>query len=124
LCLFSILQGHDREIYFPKLSENLHLITFSSMAQKYLHSIGFEPVQCSSEDEARSRVDELVPQRKWPVYFFQTDTTGEKDFEEFYTDSEEVDWKRYEELGVVMNDAVADAGTLRQFAERIEALRS
>ena len=124
LCLFSILQGHDREIYFPKLSENLHLITFSSMAEKYLHSIGFEPVQCSSEEEARSRVDELVPQRNWPVYFFHTDTTGEKDFEEFYTESEQVDWNRYEELGVVMNNAVADAGTLRQFAERIEGLRS
>jgi FlaA1/EpsC-like NDP-sugar epimerase len=124
LCLFSILQGRDREIYFPKLSANLHLITFSSMAEKYLHSIGFEPVECGSEDEARNRVDELIPQRKWPVYFFQTDTTGEKDFEEFYTDSEQVDWNRYDELGVVMNDAVADAGTLQQFARKIEELRS
>ena len=124
LCLFSILQGEDREIYFPKLSANLHLITFSSMAQKYLRSIGYEPVECNSEEEARSRVDELLPKKCWPCYFFTTDTTGEKDFEEFYTDSEQVEWERYIELGVVKNDAVADAAQLTEFERRIDQLRA
>jgi FlaA1/EpsC-like NDP-sugar epimerase len=123
LCLFSILQGHDREIYFPKLSPNLHLVTFSSMAQKYLESIGYEPVECGSEDEARDRVEEFASQKKWPCYFFKTDTTGEKDFEEFYTDSEQVDWDRYAEMGVVQNQASAASKDLAEFVKRIDGLR-
>lgn len=123
LCLFSILQGADREIYFPKLSVNLHLITFAAMADRYLRSLGYEPVECASEDEARSRVDELAAKKQWPCFYFTTDTTGEKDFEEFYTDSEQVDWDRYAELGVVQNDAVADAAQLTEFTARIDQLR-
>ncbi len=123
LCLFSILQGNDREIYFPKLSPRLHLVTFSSMAVKYLESLGYEAVECDSEDEARSRVDELAAQKKWPCYFFKSDTTGEKDFEEFYTSSEEVDWDRYVELGVVKNELIVDAKMLRDFENRIQTLR-
>lgn len=123
LCLFSILQGHDREIYFPKLSPRLHLITFSSMAVKYLASLGYEAVECESEDEARSRVEELAAQKKWPVYFFQSDTTGEKDFEEFYTDTEEVDWDRYKEIGVVKNELLVDSGLLREFETTLQRMR-
>lgn len=123
LCLFSILQGHDREIYFPKLSPRLHLITFSSMAVKYLASLGCEAVECESEEEARSRVEELAAQKKWPVYFFRSDTTGEKDFEEFYTDSEEVDWDRYKEIGVVKNEMLVDSELLREFESTIHRMR-
>lgn len=123
LCLFSILQGRDREIYFPKLSPRLHLITFASMAERYLQSMGYEPYVCDTEDEARQRVDELAAKRQWPCYFFATDTTGEKDFEEFYTDSEQVDWDRYAEMGVVRNDAVAESDELQSFVRRIADLR-
>jgi UDP-N-acetylglucosamine 4,6-dehydratase len=124
LCLFSILQGRDREIYFPKLSPRLHLITFSSMAERYLNSIGYEAVQCDTEDEARSRVSELIVQKKWPCFFFKTDTTGEKDFEEFYTSSEQVQWDRYDEMGVVQNDATVDPHRLTEFANTIDRLRN
>ncbi|WP_153558919.1 UDP-N-acetylglucosamine 4,6-dehydratase [Roseimaritima sediminicola] len=123
LCLFSILQGSDREIYFPKLSENLHLITFLSMAERYLKSIGYEPVACESEDEARRRVDELAAEKKWPCFFFKTDTTGEKDFEEFYTDGEKVDWDRYAELGVVQNEAFARREQLDAFQDSIDSMK-
>ena len=124
LCLFSILQGQDREIYFPKLSPRLHLITFASMAERYLRSIGYEPFLCESEEEARTRVNELIASRKWPCYFFKTDTTGEKDFEEFYTSSEEVDWDRYAELGVVKNDATVEPQFLIDFSSTIDSLRN
>ncbi|MCM2373844.1 UDP-N-acetylglucosamine 4,6-dehydratase [Aporhodopirellula aestuarii] len=123
LCLFSILQGNDREIYFPKLSAKLHLITFSAMAERYLQDIGYEPMLCKSEDEARDRVGELIAKKKWPCFFFKTDTTGEKDFEEFYTDGEQVDWDRYEELGVVQNEAFANQDQLSEFEGRIESMK-
>ena len=32
---------------------------FSSIAEKYLRNLGYEPVPCATEDEACSRVNEL-----------------------------------------------------------------
>jgi UDP-N-acetylglucosamine 4,6-dehydratase len=123
LCLLSILQGADREIFFPKLSPRLHLITFASIAERFLHSVGWEPHICHSEDEARSRVDELSARGQWPCYFFASDTTGEKDFEEFYTESEQIDWSRYHEIGVVRNDAIAAPASLDRFVSQIQTMR-
>ena len=51
---------------------------FSDIAIRFLEQAGYEAVQCQTEDEARARVAELIPQKKWPVYFFGSDTTGEK----------------------------------------------
>ena len=84
LCLMSCLLGDNRDIFFPKLSEKLHLITFAEIAESYLNSLGYEVVPCKSEEEARQSVEALGREKKWPCYFFDSDTTGEKDFEEFY----------------------------------------
>lgn len=124
LCLFSMLLGENGHIFFPKLSERLHLITFAEICQRYLRSIGMEPVICATEEEARQRVEELSQKRKWPCYFFESDTTGEKDFEEFYTDAESVDWDRFSEIGVVKNEACRDAAELQKFEDRMAELRS
>jgi FlaA1/EpsC-like NDP-sugar epimerase len=123
LCLFSILLGEDREIFFPRLSPKLHLITFSSMAEKYLSDLGWEPYPCQSEEEARERLEELTAQRKWPCYFFESDTTGEKDFEEFFTENEDVDWDRFQEIGIVRNSAAVSPDLLTRFEETIACLR-
>jgi FlaA1/EpsC-like NDP-sugar epimerase len=85
LCLLSGLLGENRDIFFPKLSEKLHLITFSEIAVRYLRVQGYEPYECSSEAEARDKAEVLIAQKQWPCYFFKSDTTGEKDFEEFFT---------------------------------------
>ena len=74
LCLLSCLLGENRDIFFPKLSEHLHLITFAEIAVKYLESLGYEPYLCTSEDEARGRVTELARSKKWPCYFFNSDS--------------------------------------------------
>ena len=83
LCLLSSLLGENRDIFFPKLSEELHLITFAEIAQKYLINKGFEPYLCENEDEARDLIEKLPQQGKWPCLFTPSNTTGEKDFEEF-----------------------------------------
>jgi FlaA1/EpsC-like NDP-sugar epimerase len=124
LCLMSGLLGENRDIFFPKLNEKLHLITFSEIAVKYLESLGYEPYECASEDEARGRVDELIAVKKWPCYFFKSDTTGEKDFEEFYTDKEDLDMNRFDGVGVIRNQPVFDGDKLDMFAREVEALRS
>jgi FlaA1/EpsC-like NDP-sugar epimerase len=124
LCLMSALLGENRDLFFPKLDAGANLITFSEIAVAYLLARGYEPVECSSEDEARARVGELKAQGKWPVYFFASDTTGEKDFEEFYTDKETLDMDRFESIGVIRNDAVYDAAVLDRFESSIAAMRA
>jgi FlaA1/EpsC-like NDP-sugar epimerase len=124
LCLLSAMLGENRDIFFPKLSEKLHLITFSEIAQKYLRGLGYEPYECQTEDEARGRADELISQRKWPCYFFNSDTTGEKDFEEFFTEKEDLDISRLISVGIIRNDAQFDEGQLMRFERGVNALRS
>lgn len=123
LCLLSCLTGENRDIYFPKLDENLNLITFSSIAEKYLENLGYEPVKCATEQEARDRVKELKSQHKYPVYFFESDTTGEKDFEEFYTDDETLDMERFESIGIIKNELDYDEDKLEDFNARTDAMR-
>ena len=124
LCLLSCLLGQNRDILFPKLSERLHLITFADIAVRYLAACGFEAVPCSTEAEARANVEPLAAQGQWPCYFFASDTTGEKDFEEFYTHDEDIDWQRFASLGVIQNPATYDAAQLDHFLNEINRLRA
>jgi FlaA1/EpsC-like NDP-sugar epimerase len=123
LCLLSGLLGENRDIFFPKLSEKLHLITFSEIAVRYLRERGYEPYECESEDEARDRAEELIANKQWPCYFFKSDTTGEKDFEEFFTDNEDLDMERFKTVGVIKNQPDFDEAKLDDFMVGIEALR-
>jgi FlaA1/EpsC-like NDP-sugar epimerase len=123
LCLLAGLLGENRDIFFPKLSEKLHLITFSEIAVRYLRERGYEPYECESEGEARDRAEELIAIKQWPCYFFKSDTTGEKDFEEFFTDNEDLDMERFETVGVIKNCPDFDEAKLDDFMNGIEALR-
>ncbi|MDI6780737.1 MAG: UDP-N-acetylglucosamine 4,6-dehydratase [bacterium] len=105
LCLMSCLFGENMDLFFPKLNERLHFTTFSEIAVKYLESIGYTPYLCSTEDEARNRAKGLIEEKKWPCYFFDSDTTGEKDFEEFYTENEVLDMNRFKSIGIIKNTA-------------------
>jgi FlaA1/EpsC-like NDP-sugar epimerase len=124
LCLSSCLLGENRDIFFPKLSEQLDLTRFSDIAVRYLRALGFEPYECASEDEARDRAAELIASKRWPVYFFASDTTGEKDFEEFYTGAESLDMDRFESIGVIRNEPEYDPDRLDDFLSTIARLRA
>lgn len=123
LCLMSCIFGDNRDIFFPKLSEQLHLISFADIAVKYLEAKGFEAVLCSDEDEARELAKTLPEQGKWPCLFTSSDTTGEKDFEEFFTDQETLDMERFENLGIIKNEADFDEQLLAEFEDRIAAMK-
>jgi FlaA1/EpsC-like NDP-sugar epimerase len=124
LCLMSCLLGENRDIFFPKLSEALDLTRFSDIAVRYLDALGYEAYPCASEEEARTRAAELIPLKKWPCYFFASDTTGEKDFEEFFTDREILDMKQFASIGVIKNAPVYEQIRLEMFMSKLEALRS
>jgi len=124
LCLMSCIFGENRDVFFPKLNENLHLISFAEIAVKYLAEIGYEPYLCQSEDEARSKVDSLILQKKWPCLFSTSDTTGEKDFEEFFTKDEILDMERFQNLGVIKNEADFDDEKLKEFTLKIKQMKA
>ena len=124
LCLMSCLLGDNRDIFFPKLTESLDLTRFSDIAVRYLESLGFEAYECASEDEARARSAELIAAKKWPCYFFASDTTGEKDFEEFYTGAETLDMERFAGIGIVKSAPTVDESKLDHFTRTISAIRT
>ena len=123
LCLMSCIFGDNRDIFFPKLSESLHLITFAEIAEKYLAEKGYEAYLCKSEDEARELIKTLPAQGKWPCLFTTSDTTGEKDFEEFFTDKETLDMQRFENLGIIKNMPEYDAELLALFEDTVSQFK-
>ena len=123
LCLMSCIFGENRDIFFPKLSESLHLITFSEIAVKYLKYIGYDAYMCSSEQEARDLIKTLPEQGKWPCLFTKSDTTGEKDFEEFYTNEERLDMDKFKNIGVIKNKLDYDINKLNNFEDTINELK-
>jgi hypothetical protein len=84
---------------------------------------GLEPHLCDSEEEARGKASELIVAGKWPCYFFDSDTTGEKDFEEFFTGGEDLDLSRFDSIGVIRNAADFDSEKLLAFEANIKLLR-
>lgn len=124
LCLMSCIFGDNRDIFFPKLNEDLHLVSFADIAVKYLNAIGFEPHLCKNEDEARQLAKTLPQKKQWPCLFTTSDTTGEKDFEEFFTDSETLDLKTFDKLGIIKNELFFDADKLENFSNAISKMKA
>lgn len=124
LCLMSCIFGENRDIFFPKLSENLHLISFADIAVKYLADLGYTPYLCTNEEEARKLMSTLPSEKKWPCLFTESDTTGEKDFEEFFTDSEVLDMDRFNNFGIIKNEAVFNNQKIENFTQKIQQLKS
>lgn len=124
LCLMSCIFGENRDVFFPKLSEDLHLITFADIALRYLKEQGYEPYFCDTEDQARELIKILPQEKKWPCLFSASDTTGEKDFEEFFTKDETLDMDRFENLGVIKNELNFDNEKLETFSFKISSLKA
>jgi FlaA1/EpsC-like NDP-sugar epimerase len=124
LCLMSCIFGENRDIFFPKHSAAFRLISFSDIAIKYIQDKGFKPHICSTEDEARELIKTLPEKEKWPCLFTKSNTTGEKDFEEFYTNKEVLDMERFENLGVIINEPKNNEIQLKSFEDAIRQLKS
>tara|TARA_B100001287_G_C22680466_1_gene530061 strand:+ start:2240 stop:3427 length:1188 start_codon:yes stop_codon:yes gene_type:complete len=122
LCLLSGLLGNNKEIFFPKLSADLNLISFSDLAIKYLEHQDFEPYICSTEEEARDSMQDLFLEKKWPCFFFNSDTTGEKSFEEFYTEDEELLMDKFKNIGIIKANLNYDEEKLYHFETSIYGL--
>jgi len=124
LCMMSAIFGDNLDIFFPDQEGELELTRFSDIAIRFLEQAGYEAVQCETEDESRARVGELIPQNKWPVYFFGSDTTGEKAFEEFFMGDETLDLETFCGIGVIKNSPNFDPVSLDQFERGIREIQT
>lgn len=119
ICMMSAMLGRNREIFFPKL-EAEQMVSFDYIARELLHAYGYEVLECISEKEALKITKELMDgNRQYPVYFSKSDTSGEKEFEEFFTESEAVDNGRFQSLGVIIDKSMSDREVLRDLIKRL-----
>ena len=101
LCVLACVLGANREVFFPKLECCFNEKTFSSIAEDLLKHLGFVPLLCASEKEAIDSASRVIADKKWPCYFTKSDTSGEKEFEEFFDPKQDVDFLRFESMGVI-----------------------
>ena len=108
ICMLACMLGKNREIFFPRL-EKEQMMTFDKIAVALLHEHGYEVLECDSDEEAIDKATDLKNgSRKYPVHFSGSKTSGEKSYEEFYTDEETVDFERLHALGVVTDKEIPD----------------
>lgn len=121
ICMLSCMLGENRAIFFPKLEE-AQMMTFDAIATNLLHEHGYEIIECISDQEAIDKSDELKKGSKYyPVHYEVSDTSGEKAFEEFFTDSETVDKDRFSSLGVITDKAICDREKLYWLLHELDA---
>lgn len=132
ICLMACILGKSGQIFFPKLDPDLHMETFTHIADRLLEAHGFVPFHCATEHEAKDffsmetnpeywtedrgpRIDANVGLRssvfgpnQYPVYYFTSDTSGEKPYEEFYTATDDLDLDTFASLGVIRNASRLD----------------
>lgn len=124
LCLFSSLLGTKNQIFFPNDAKEINLLNFDQIAKNFLEDLGFIPHECESEQEAISEAKKLINSGKWPCYFFDSDTSGEKSFEEFYTDKETIDLKKFFQIGIVNSKITKDKKDLKNFFKDFKVLEN
>ncbi len=119
ICMLACMLGENREIFFPKLEE-AQMMSFDEIATKLLETQGYEVLKCNTDEEAIDKAEALKKGAKlYPVHYSTSDTSGEKPFEEFYTDAEAVDMNRLSSLGVITNKTIPDKDKVAVLFEKL-----
>ncbi len=114
ICLLSCMLGENRAIFFPKLEE-AQMMTFDGLAKELLKAYGYEVLECGSDEEAIDKAEDLTKgSNMYPVHFSASDTSGEKPFEEFVTDTEIADMERFSSLGVITGKPIPDKNRVKK----------
>ncbi|MFA5973287.1 MAG: polysaccharide biosynthesis protein [Lentimicrobiaceae bacterium] len=123
LCLIASIMGESGDIFFPKLDEDRDMIPFDQIAIDLLKTLGLTPDICQTEDEARQKALSLNElSTSYPIYFFGSDTSGEKSFEEFFTENEKLELEQFVNLGVVKNSKKRPVKEIDEIFERLHLL--
>ncbi len=123
LCLIASIMGESGDIFYPKLDEDKDMIPFDQIAYDLLTVLGLKPDICNTEDEACKKAMLLnAESTSYPVYFFGSDTSGEKSFEEFFTENELLDTDKFINLGVIKNSTKRNIKEIDEIFYRIHQL--
>ena len=123
LCLLSCMLGDNGDIFFPKLTKSMDLKSFSELAKIYVDSNGYQVHECDSENDARQNANKIISLGRWPCLFTVSDTTGEKPFEEFFTDSENPDFESHSGIGKVKISSQKNNQNLAQLLDELHEIR-
>lgn len=122
ICMLACMLGKNREIFFPKLSE-AQMMTFDAIATELLQAHGYEVLKCASDEEAIDKAEDLrVGSKSYPVHYAVSNTSGEKVYEEFFTELETVDMQRFESLGIVTEKEIVDEKKVAVLFEALESV--
>ncbi len=121
ICLLTSIMGNSGDIFFPKLTER-ELVNFKSITEDFFKYLNRDIKICKSEKEAKEFASRMNDHSPYPVYFFKTDTSGEKLFEEFYTSEDEVDFNLFESIGVITNSLKPLKSEVEFIINEIESL--
>ena len=122
ICMLSCMLGNNREIFFPRLEE-AQMMTFDKIATAFLKEHGYEVLECDSDEEAIEKAAELKKgSKQYPVHYSGSNTSGEKAYEEFYTDNETVDLARLKSLGVVTGKEIPDKAKVKALFDKLTAV--
>lgn len=100
ICMLACILGRSGEIFFPKLGED-GMLTFSSICDEYVKAMGHVKHEYVADADAVKAASQMNEGSDWPVVYFDSDTTGEKPYEEFYIPGERLDMERFSALGVI-----------------------
>lgn len=122
ICMLACILGRNGEIFFPKLGEE-KMMTFSSICDRFLETLGYEKKECATDEEAKRFASEMLEGSKiYPVVYFNSDTTGEKDYEEFYVSGEKLNMERFNSLGVIEEVSKRPLEEIDAFFVELEAI--
>lgn len=120
ICMLACMLGENRSIFFPKLKEE-QMMSFDSIATNLLQECGYQVLRCESDQEAIEKSEELkAGSRMYPVHYELSNTSGEKQFEEFFTENETVDMERFHSIGIITNKQICDRDKLSTLFAELE----
>jgi FlaA1/EpsC-like NDP-sugar epimerase len=122
ICLLACILGDSGDIFFPKLEE-AQMENFKDITIEFLKTMGYETLICTSEEEAKLEATKLnAHSTHYPVYFFTSDTSGEKTFEEFYTEAEILDQETFDSLGIIKNATRKDVTEIKALIQSLQSV--
>ena len=121
ICLLTCILGNSGDIYFPKLNED-QLVNFKEITEDFFKYLGKEIKICNNEYEAKEYAINITDDSPYPIYFFKTDTSGEKLYEEFYTSEDQIDLKKFNSIGIIKNSIKPSFSDVDLIIQEIENL--
>ena len=121
ICLLTCILGNSGDIYFPKLNED-QLVNFKEITEDFFKYLGKEIKICNNEYEAKEYAINTTDDSPYPIYFFKTDTSGEKLYEEFYTSEDQINLKKFNSIGIIKNSIKPSFSDVDLIIQEIENL--